>query len=375
MQQLNIAQNIMDLRHKKGITQDELAAFLNVTKASVSKWETKLSYPDILLLPQIATYFDISIDELVGYEPQLSPEQIKKVYDDLAKGFSTLPFEEVMKKSREIVKQYYCCYPLVMQISILWLNHFMLAQDQKEQKDILSEIVALCDHTLANCADIVLSRDATQIKSMVNIALGKAKDVIEELEPLLQAKQQLTDQAEPILLQAYIMTGDISKAAVFSQWTIYKNVLSLVYNSIGFLGIYMDDKIKCEKTIKRVTKVIDAYSLDTLHPNITLQFCYQAAVFYCHHGMAEKALKELDVFVNGSLDFIKNGLSIHGDEYFDRLEEMFETMPLKSGAPRSEKIVLESLLPALNNPAFSLVFETGEYKKLKKRLEMKIKES
>ena len=54
--------------------QDELATFLGVTKASVSKCENGQSMPDILLLPELATYFDVSVDELLGYEPQLSKE-------------------------------------------------------------------------------------------------------------------------------------------------------------------------------------------------------------------------------------------------------------------------------------------------------------
>ena len=69
MSSLRIAENIMHLRKKKGITQDELASFLGVTKASVSKWENGQSMPDIMLLPEIATYFDITVDALLGYEP------------------------------------------------------------------------------------------------------------------------------------------------------------------------------------------------------------------------------------------------------------------------------------------------------------------
>ena len=75
---LKIAENIAHLRKKRGITQDELASFLGVTKASVSKWENGQSMPDIILLPEIATYFDVSVDTLIGYEPQLSKEQIQK---------------------------------------------------------------------------------------------------------------------------------------------------------------------------------------------------------------------------------------------------------------------------------------------------------
>ena len=88
MNTLNFSENIARLRHEKKITQEQLADFVGVTKASVSKWETGQSMPDILLLPQIAAFFDVTIDELLGYEPQLSREQIRKIYFELAADFA-----------------------------------------------------------------------------------------------------------------------------------------------------------------------------------------------------------------------------------------------------------------------------------------------
>ena len=67
MSALKIAENIVGLRKKKGVTQDEMASFLGVTKASVSKWENGQSMPDIMMLPQLATYFDVTVDALLGY--------------------------------------------------------------------------------------------------------------------------------------------------------------------------------------------------------------------------------------------------------------------------------------------------------------------
>lgn len=99
MSSLRIAENIMKLRKQKGITQEELANFLGVTKASVSKWENGQSMPDIILLPEIATYFDVTVDRLMGYEPQLSKEQIQKLYGELGEQFAQLPFEEAFAKS------------------------------------------------------------------------------------------------------------------------------------------------------------------------------------------------------------------------------------------------------------------------------------
>jgi len=373
MNRLTLSENIIKLRHKKGVTQDELATFLNVTKASVSKWETRLSYPDILLLPQIAAYFDVSIDDLLGYEPQMSPEQIKKCYLDLANDFAKLPYDEVMEKSESIVREYYACYPLLIQIAVLWLNHYVLTKDTEKQKQKLNDIIELCDHIYKGSKDVGLSSNAAVIKAVVNLTLGNAKEVIEEIEPLSEAKQ-LIYQTDPVLIQAYRMTGDTSRAILHSQISIYRNLMALITSSIGIINLDIKNEKLCEETIYRTGKIIDTYDLTHLHPNITLQYHYVLAAFYCIHDASDKALEELELFVSGSLSFIEKGLSLHGDDYFDRIEEWFDAFALKTEAPRNEKIVLESLIPAMENPVFSPLYDTGKYKALIKRIELKIKD-
>ncbi|MBQ8402838.1 MAG: helix-turn-helix transcriptional regulator [Clostridia bacterium] len=62
MKTINISKNIADLRKRKNITQEQLAAVLNVSPQAVSKWETGTSLPDVQILPQIADYFGVSVD-------------------------------------------------------------------------------------------------------------------------------------------------------------------------------------------------------------------------------------------------------------------------------------------------------------------------
>ena len=116
MNHFNIAQNLVRLRHEKKITQEQLAYFLGVTKASVSKWETRQSLPDISLLPLIASFFDSSIDELIGYYPQLSKEEIMQLYYEFSEDFANKPFDEVMDKINVHIKMYYSCYPFIFQM-------------------------------------------------------------------------------------------------------------------------------------------------------------------------------------------------------------------------------------------------------------------
>lgn len=66
--QLELGNNIRQLRRRDKKTQEALAEALGVTAQAVSRWESGGSYPDMNLIPSIAHFFRVSIDELFGYE-------------------------------------------------------------------------------------------------------------------------------------------------------------------------------------------------------------------------------------------------------------------------------------------------------------------
>lgn len=79
-----IGKNIAKLRKAKGVTQDELARFVGVTAQAVSKWENG-GVPDTELLPKIADYFNVSIDELFGKQRNLSIDIQDAILADITK--------------------------------------------------------------------------------------------------------------------------------------------------------------------------------------------------------------------------------------------------------------------------------------------------
>lgn len=69
----NIGERIAYYRRLNAMTQEDLAQRLNVSTQAVSKWEQKITSPDITLLPELARIFNISIDELFGMKVDTEP--------------------------------------------------------------------------------------------------------------------------------------------------------------------------------------------------------------------------------------------------------------------------------------------------------------
>ena len=62
------AEKLKKLRAEKKVSQEKLAQYLNVSFQAVSKWETGNAYPDITLLPDLARFFGVTVDELLCVE-------------------------------------------------------------------------------------------------------------------------------------------------------------------------------------------------------------------------------------------------------------------------------------------------------------------
>lgn len=78
--ELEFSTVILEQRKKRNLTQEELAMLLGVSAQAVSNWE-RGGYPDITMLPNIANYFGITIDELLGNDKNNQREDIKRFFD------------------------------------------------------------------------------------------------------------------------------------------------------------------------------------------------------------------------------------------------------------------------------------------------------
>ena len=106
--ELLFAKRIRGKRLEKGLTQEQLAQAIQISPQSVSKWERGDGYPDITLLPRIANFFQISVDELIGNDEATRQEDA----DSFERTWWSIPCsKDGWQKKLKLAKEYYTKYP------------------------------------------------------------------------------------------------------------------------------------------------------------------------------------------------------------------------------------------------------------------------
>lgn len=350
MKELNLGRILTEHRHKRGITQEELAEFMGVSKASVSKWENSATYPDITLLPRLATFFHISIDELMGYQPQMSPRDIRALYRQLAHDFTVRPLEEALTRCREISQKYFACPPLLFQIGSLYLNHCGQAQTPKLRLTLLEEAMGLFCRTRQESEDVALKSQALHLEAFCLLQLERGQEAL----ALLDTSSPLRMAPEPLLSTALKLTGQPQKAVQVLQAGIYQAVLELINLLLPYLQMCHQDPVALEETCRRTLALAEAFRLKTLHPGFLLTIYASIAQAYAAGGETGKALDMLELYGDLALSDIYP-LRLHGDSYFTMLDDwMEENLPLGADLPRDDGAIQRSIQQELlQSPAFA----------------------
>ncbi len=152
-------ENIKKLRKEKGLTQETLADFLGVSFQTISKWERGETYPDITTLPVIASFFNVTIDDLLGVDKAQKEQKINEyleLYDTMKLKDLSLTYE----KYREAVKEFPNDFRILIRYTELLYE--VKGFGQGKYKDISKEIASIYEKIQNHCTD-----DNIRIRSKV----------------------------------------------------------------------------------------------------------------------------------------------------------------------------------------------------------------
>lgn len=358
---IRIGEVILEQRTARGLTQQQVADYLQVTKATVSKWEKGYSYPDITLLPTISAYFGMTIDALLNAKHEMTKEAIRQWYVDFTERFTEEPYEVVLDQLKRDQTLYYNDANFLLQLAILRLNHVELASDQQTT---LSEIIHILERVEEITEDVWIKRQANVLIATTALYLQQPDVTLERLSGSLKPIMG----EEMLLAEAYEAKGEEIEATKVVQSYLFQQLLGMIGSSTTYLRLIQTDEWAFEETLKRIGAIIEAYDVEQLHPNGTLQFYYAAAQLSAIQQNENRCKKYLMKYVQ----VITTNLfpvMLTGDHYFTLLDEWFDTLDLGSHALRDPELVRKSIIQSLHHPAFSAYVQQEWFEQLHEQLQ------
>ena len=207
---INIGRTIARERHRMGVTQEALAAHLGVSKAAVSKWELGQSLPDVSLLPRIAAYFSLSLDELFDWRDELTDEACAAQYAEIY-ALGTHDLVAAYERMRALASEHYSDGNLLLMLASLltvWAagmaTSFSPAEESSKALDaakLTDEALVLLDRVLEVAAEPSTIFLAQQQKATALFQVGKYEEAAVLLEPLV--RRQGASASTMLLAAAY----------------------------------------------------------------------------------------------------------------------------------------------------------------------------
>lgn len=246
-----LSENIKRFRLEKGITQETLAQFLGVTFQSVSKWERGESYPDVTMLPSIATFFNVTVDELLGIDKSKQEDKINKYldfYEKMRYKDSSLTFEKLSDAVREFPGEY--------RLLVRYMELLMVEKTDKAEPDyekISHELMSIYENIHERCSDDSIRMWAKRLicQHLHTKAHYTGKDEYQQ-----QAEQLLDEMPLMLDTKEYLSTmlvADMEKHYEACSVAI-EHLLFLMDNSVSHYCFY-DDNFSYEYKIEAIEKM------------------------------------------------------------------------------------------------------------------------
>ncbi len=291
---MKIGENIRRLRRERELTQEILAEFLGVTFQSVSKWERGESCPDISMLPAIASFFNVTTDELLDVNGNERKAKIKAYideYNDLRMKNSPYIFERISKAVREFPGD----YELLVRYLEMLISEKSSATSDSEK--ILDEVESIYDKILRFCTDDQIRIQAKRLVCMYyNTLGGKTGD-----EKYIIKKMAIADEMPNMInSKEYIRT--VINLPDDEHFSACRNALGcellLMLGTINNLINYKN-KFSDEYKIKAIEKALGV--LELIYDDGNYGVCYRSYVFmleslgriYYENGDTANSLKYL----------------------------------------------------------------------------------
>ena len=356
-----IGSNIKKYRKKRKITQEQLAGVLGVSDQAVSRWENGSTYPDIELLPTIALYFGVTLDELMGMEAIKDESDIEDILNRRKELRNSGEVVRSYKMLREAVKRYPNNYKLILAL-ISDLQFANSEGDETWHKNLL-EAEGLIDRVLNECTDPEQCKKAT-IAKIWNCVFLERRD---EAAAIAETLPSMNECREGYLLHIY--TGE--KFREFCREYFQDLFLDLVLAIDAYGDKFCEDAtLTNRERIAILQKAIDLTELlfegnPSLNAWHMLGNHYYIAKLACAEGDTELALTHLEA----ARDIAVMCDNLPDEVPYTSVLMRGKTYRLADNAKNYTATEREALLSSMKHKRFDIIRETERFRNVEKSLQ------
>ncbi len=178
---MNLGNKIRELRRARNLTQEQLAASLNISAQAVSKWEMGASYPDMTMIPTIASLFKVSLDELFDFDVR----NIDKEIEDIRLEYNKY-FWGDFEKAEQILLDGLKLYPASIQLKTELFELYTYNVNRGDK--LVNKALELGSHIISISQDVFCTcrTKANMILIYKYLEREKGQDHYEEIEKIIE---------------------------------------------------------------------------------------------------------------------------------------------------------------------------------------------
>lgn len=297
-----------DNRKRLGYTQEDVATYLNVTPQAVSKWETGQGTPDLAMIVPIARLFNISTDELLGYDDMFLDSALEEIYCSTEQ-----TYREKYNKCLELLKNNPFNEEILqrtLSLSAEWLSSAKEKIDEQEKEELIRNVKDFSKRLQKSQGGSAYS-DAICKLADNYIAAGYFEQAKEEINKLPRSCRYTQNRMLGNLL---LRKGQFERSKEYYKESVYDTLAFLLWDferiaqcygnmlSDGFKnnrGI-MDEIYKTEYAIIHAIGETQSDLFKHHLCNATIRLAQRAS----WKGEREKAFAYLDEFITNARELI-----------------------------------------------------------------------
>lgn len=285
---MNLGNKIRELRRARNLTQEQLALTLNISAQAVSKWEMGASYPDVMMIPIIASFFKVSLDELFDFDVNdidVKIEDIRLEYNKY--------FWNNFDKAEQVLLDGLKIYPASI---ILKTELFELyAYNVDRGDEIINKAFELGSHIISVSQDVFCTcrTKANIIHIYTYLEKEKGEDHYEDIKKLIETLPYMYPYMlkDKMRLSASYIKGEEgmkeAKALKDIEWQEFFIACYQIGHRYFDMGDYENAMLSFQESADVIERFMypdkegyDAYPIGGTHANHAMTILHIAACLY-----------------------------------------------------------------------------------------------